>query len=167
MDYFNNNLNRTLIKAIIMPLIYGKTSMGFAEDLKRFFEKSLLFPSNQILIRIANKMLSIFKQHPAFKELMLFMRARRAFAALLFQCNIVIIRGPYRRSLIEYNKEEMEQIRIYFKKNNKYNTQKISLVKKSLDPSGNIIKSKTKTVNSFIANYIHFLDATICSSIIK
>lgn len=39
MDYFNNNLNRTLIKAIIMPLIYGKTRMGLAEDLKKFFEK--------------------------------------------------------------------------------------------------------------------------------
>lgn len=59
MNYFNKNLNRTFIKAIIMPLIYGKTSVGFAKDLKKFFEKGLLFPSNQILIRIANKMLSI------------------------------------------------------------------------------------------------------------
>jgi hypothetical protein len=115
MDFFNNNLNRTLIKAIIMPLIYGKTSMGLVEDLKKIFEKGLLFPSNQILIRIANRMLSIFKQHPTLKELMLFMGAKRAFAALLFKCNKVIIRSPYHHSFIEYNKEEIQQIRIYFK----------------------------------------------------
>lgn len=52
----------------------------------------------------------------------------------------------------------------YFNKNR---TQKISLVKKSFDPSGNIIKSKTKTVNSFVANDVHFLDATMCHYIIN
>lgn len=33
-DYLTQNLDRKLLKMIVMPLIYGKTSYGFAEDLE-------------------------------------------------------------------------------------------------------------------------------------
>lgn len=36
-EHLKNNFNRKLVKAIVMPLIYGKMSVGFAEDLKKFY----------------------------------------------------------------------------------------------------------------------------------
>jgi hypothetical protein len=150
-----------------MPLIYGKTSVGFAEDLKLFSKKGSFFPNNQILIPMANKILSIFKKHPALKEITLFMQAMRAFAPLLFKCDKVNFIGPFHESRVEYNKEDSQTIRVYFSKNGKYHSQKITLIRKALDLSGNIIKSNIKTINAFVANYIHFLDATMCHYIIK
>lgn len=41
-----------------------------------------------------------------------------ALTALLFKCNKVIIRSPYHHSFIEYNKEEIQRIRLYLKKEN-------------------------------------------------
>jgi DNA-dependent RNA polymerase len=35
--HLSKNFDRALVKAIVMPLIYGKTSQGFAEDLQTFF----------------------------------------------------------------------------------------------------------------------------------
>nr|YP_009560612.1 hypothetical protein [Ulva compressa]ATP01498.1 hypothetical protein [Ulva compressa] len=42
----------------------------------------------------------------------------------------------------------------------------ISLTRPIRDADGNLVKSKTKTVNSFIANYVHFLDATVCHYVV-
>ena len=43
IKYFEKNADRALVKSIVMPLIYGKTSIGFAED-NLFLKKVLFYP---------------------------------------------------------------------------------------------------------------------------
>lgn len=57
MNYFKKNINRPLMKAVIMPLIYGKTSYSFAEDLKEFFAKGNFYPNDSTLIKLASQIL--------------------------------------------------------------------------------------------------------------
>ena len=40
------SLDRQLVKAAVMPLIYGKTAYGFSEDLQQFFTKNKLCVHN-------------------------------------------------------------------------------------------------------------------------
>lgn len=45
-----------------MPLIYGKTSMGFAEDFKEFFAEGHLYPKNSIQIKLASQIITVLKK---------------------------------------------------------------------------------------------------------
>lgn len=150
-----------------MPLIYGKTSHGFSDDLKLFFEKGGYYPTNKILLQLGAIILNTLKQHPAFSKITIFMKAMKAIVPLLFSCNKVILRNPYHFSQIGYNQQTIEKVRIYFKTKQSYKTQKIDLVKKLIDDNGNVLKSQTKTTNAFVANCIHFLDAAGCHFIIN
>jgi len=57
---------RQLIKAAVMPLIYGKSAYGFAEDLKKFFAKHYEYPSKSTLLTLANFIISKLKNHRSF-----------------------------------------------------------------------------------------------------
>ena len=165
--YFRDNVDRKLIKAIVMPLVYGKTSQGFAEDLKVFFAKGYLYPSERALVQLAAQIIKTLKEDPIFTKIGVFMKGLRATARLLFDLNKLTIRGAYGDTNIVYYKEEKEQINLYYKKvGRKYKSQKINLSRPIRDAQGTFIKSKTKAVNAFIANYVHFLDASVCHYVI-
>lgn len=167
-NYLKDNLNRSLIKAIVMPLIYGKTSMGFAEDLKEFFVKGDLYPKNSIRLKLASKIINVLKKDVFLTKSNIFMKTLRAFGQFLFDLDLYSIRGPYNNSNISYHKEEIQRIRLYFaRKKGKYRSQQVSMSRIVRDSTGNPVKSKTKTINAFVANYIHFLDGVICHYIIK
>ncbi len=91
----------------------------------------------------------------------------RAIGGFLFALNTFVIKGPYSDSCILYNKEEIERIRLYYRDKTRYKTQKISLYRPVRDSEGNFVRSKTKSVNAFVANYIHFLDATVCHFVVE
>jgi DNA-dependent RNA polymerase len=167
-NYLRDNVNRQLIKAIVMPLIYGKTIKAFAEDLKEFFAEGHLYPSDSALIKLAAQMIKTLKDDPIFTKVGVFMKGLRAIAGLLFRLNKLTIRGAYGDTDIVYYKEEKEQICLYYKQNGqKYKSQKINLSRPIRDVQGHLIRSKTKAVNAFVANYIHFLDASACHYVIE
>lgn len=166
-EYFRNNFDRSLTKAIVMPLIYGKTSMGFAEDLNQFFAKGSLYPDNKLLIALASQILKLLKNDETFKTINHFMKMLRSIGKLLFDLDLFIIRGPYSDSFVVYHKEETERLRIYLKRGKRYQSQRISINRIVKDQEGNLEKSRTKTINAFVANYVHFLDGVICHYIIK
>lgn len=166
-QYFRNNFDRSLTKAIVMPLIYGKTSLGFAEDLKQFFAKGSLYPDNKLLIALASQILKLLKNDETFKKINNFMRMLRSIGHLLFDLDLFIIRGPYSDSFVVYHKEETERLRLYLKRGKRYQSQQISINRIVKDQEGNPEKSKTKTINAFVANYVHFLDGVVCHYIIK
>nr|YP_010003138.1 hypothetical protein JXY92_mgp26 [Ulva torta]AZP40269.1 hypothetical protein [Ulva torta] len=166
-NYFQTNIDRKLIKAIVMPLIYGKTGQGFAINLKEFFAKENLYPKEIALIILASQIIKTLKNDPVFANVNLFMKALRAIGAFMFEFDDFSIKGYYNDSHIVYYKEEVEEIRIYYKqKGKKYKSQKIYLSKPARDISGCLIKSKTKSINAFVANYIHFIDASICHYVV-
>lgn len=76
-------MDRQLIKAIVMPLIYGKTSYGFSEDLQKFFATNYLYPSDSVLLKLANIIINKFKTHPNLTNANHFMASIRNFAKLL------------------------------------------------------------------------------------
>ena len=166
-EYFRKHFDRSLTKAIVMPLIYGKTSVGFAEDLKQFFAKGSLYPDNKLLIALASQILKLLKNDETFKTINHFMRMLRSIGKLLFDLDLFIIRGPYSDSFVVYHKEETERLRIYLKRGKRYQSQRISINKIVKDQDGNLEKSRTKTINAFVANYVHFLDGVVCHYIIK
>lgn len=91
----------------------------------------------------------------------------RSIGKLLFDLDLFIIRGPYSDSFVVYHKEETERLRIYLKRGKRYQSQRISINRIVKDQEGNLEKSRTKTINAFVANYVHFLDGVICHYIIK
>ena len=95
------------------------------------------------------------------------MKMLRSIGKLLFDLDLFIIRGPYSDSFIVYHKEETERLRIYLKRGKRYQSQQISINKIVKDQEGSSEKSKTKTINAFVANYVHFLDGVVCHYIIK
>lgn len=96
------------------------------------------------------------------------MKALRSIAVYLFDMESVTFNNSYNSSKTVYYKEEIEKIRLYYKFEDKgYKSQYISLAKPARDKNGFLIKSKTKTLNAFVANYVHFLDANICHYVIE
>lgn len=114
-NYFQTNIDRKLIKAIVMPLIYGKTGQGFAINLKEFFAKENLYPKEIALIILASQIIKTLKNDPVFANVNLFMKALRAIGAFMFEFDDFSIKGYYNDSHIVYYKEEVEEIinRIY------------------------------------------------------
>lgn len=136
--------------------------------MKAFFKTEYSDFSNKALLRLASDIIKVLKENSVFKKVNLFMKALRAIGGLLFELNNFTIKGYYSDCLISYNKEEIEELRLYYKsKDKKFISQKIRLSRPAFDKEGNFIKSKTKSVNAFVANYVHFLDATICHYIIE
>ena len=166
-EYFKTNCDRSLTKAIVMPLIYGKTSVGFAEDLEKFFAKGSLYPDNKLLITLASQILKLLKNDETFKTINNFMKMLRSIGKLLFDLDLFIIRGPYSDSFVVYHKEETERLRLYLKRGKRYQSQQISINRIVKDQEGNPEKAKTKTINAFVANYVHSLDGVVCHYIIK
>ena len=165
--YLKDHFDRDLAKAIVMPLIYGKTSVGFAADLEEFFAKGSLYPSKKFLIVLANQIVKLLKNDSRFLKVNNFMRMLRSIGKLLFDLNSLTIRGPYNDSFVVYHKEEIERIRLYLKKGKRYRSKQVSISRVVKNHNGNPERSKTKTINAFVANYIHFLDGVICHYIIK
>ena len=166
-DFFKKNFDRSLAKTIIMPLIYGKKAIGFSEDLEAFFAKGKLFPKRSIRVKLASTLLKILKEHSMLAKANHFMKLLRSIGKFLFDLDLFIIRGPYSSSHIVYNKEEIQKIRLYLKKGKRYQVQQINISRIVKDQTGEPLKAKTKTINAFVANYIHFLDGVICHYIIK
>lgn len=164
-DFFKKNFDRSLAKTIVMPLIYGKTSIGFAEDLEVFFAKEKLFPKSDFRIKLANQLLKALKEHPMLAKANHFMKLLKSIERFLFGLDLFIIRGPYSCSYIGYHKEEIQKIRLYLKKGKRYQVQQISINRIVKDQKGEPLKAKT--IYAFVANYIHFLDGVICHYIIK
>lgn len=169
-EYLQENFDRKLVKAIVMPLIYGKTSSGFSEDLAEFFKKKNLVTSKAALTALACDIINTLKQNVLFKKVNLFMRALRAIGGFLFEFNDFTIKGYYSDCSISYNKEEIEELRLYYKSKSltkRYISQKINLSRPVISKDGKFVKSKTKSVNAFVANYVHFLDGTICHYVVE
>jgi hypothetical protein len=170
VQYFKENVDRSLVKSIVMPLIYGKTSQGFAEDLTLFFEKGGFLPSNSVLLKLANHIIKHLKSCALFSRVSVFMKMLRAIGGFLFDLDAFIIKGYYSDTHIAYYKEESEVLFLYYKdkssSTSKYKRQKISLTRPAQDEQGNFLKSKTKSIIALVANYVHFLDALICHNVI-
>lgn len=98
-----------------------KTSVGFAEDLEKFFAKGSLYfckskskgPDNKLLITLASQILKLLKNDETFKTINNFMKMLRSIGKLLFDLDLFIIRGPYSDSFVVYDKEETERLRLY------------------------------------------------------
>lgn len=170
IQYFINNFDRKIIKAIIMPLIYGKTPSGFADDLKDFFKKGDIYPSKGVLLQLASQIIRELNNDPIFNSVNLFMAAMRTFAGMLSDIDYVYIFGPYNRVNMKYNEETIDRINIYAAYKNKskvrYRINRVNLTKVSRDSSGKPLRSKRKIVNAFVANFIHYLDSYICHQLI-
>ena len=89
--YLKNHFDRDLAKAIVMPLIYGKTSAGFAADLEAFFAKGSLYPSKKFLIVLASQIVKLLKNDLTFLKVNNFMRMLRSIGKLLFDLNLLTI----------------------------------------------------------------------------
>jgi hypothetical protein len=162
IKHFNEKADRSLVKSIVMPLIYGKSSRGFADNLREFFEKDKVFAYDSTLIKIANHIIVHLKTSPLFVKVSVFMKMLRAIGPMLYDLDAFVIKGFYSHTKIAYYKEETQTIFLYYKGDKGYKKQKVSLTRAARDTEGNLIKSKTKAITALIANYIHFLDALIC-----
>ena len=161
--YLRNNFNRKLVKAIVMPLIYGKTGAGFVENLKEFFKKGgLAGIAESHLHQFATKTIKELKAHPMLKKLIGLMKQLRIIANMLYEFNLVDIMGPYNDFHIQYHQEKIQRLYLYLKVGKRYRTKRVSISQIARDESGVALQSKTKTLNSFVANYVHFLDGVIC-----
>lgn len=58
------------------------------------------------------------------------------------------------------------QFEFTFEKEKCYQSKQVSISGAVKNHNGNPEKSKTKTINAFVTNYIHFLDGVICLYII-
>lgn len=87
-------INRSLIKTIVMPLIYGKTAHGFAEDLREFFAKKSIYPSESVLFKLAQYLINLLKNHSYLELTNQFMFCLRNFAKIAFDINNVRILRP-------------------------------------------------------------------------
>ena len=161
-------MDRQLVKAAVMPLIYGKTAYGFSEDLKEFFAKNYLYLSNSVLLKLANFILNKLKMHTTLSKANDFMALIRKFAKVLFDFDNVVLIGPYNECTIGYNQVTTERLNIYYhKKHAGVTRQQISLNTLKKDERGIPIQSKNKTVTAFVANFVHFIDGQICHFIIE
>nr|AZT79244.1 hypothetical protein [Ulva compressa] len=109
-DYLTQNLDRKLLKMIVMPLIYGKTSYGFAEDLENFFAKNHLYPANSALLKLANLIITKLKTHPHLMQSNSLMMCLQSFGKIMFNLEKVAIVGPYNVSNTHYIQLETAQI---------------------------------------------------------
>lgn len=80
-------IGRSLIKTIVMPLIYGKTAHGFVEDLREFFAKNSMYPSESVLFKLAHYLINLLKNHPHLELTNQFMFCLRNFAKIAFDIN--------------------------------------------------------------------------------
>jgi hypothetical protein len=105
-------MDRQLVKAAVMPLIYGKTAYGFSDDLNNFFAKHYLYPSNSPLLKLANFIINQLKTHPTLNRANVFMAFIRDFAKVLFDINNVVLVGPYNECTISYHQVAIERLNV-------------------------------------------------------
>lgn len=161
-------LDRQLVKAAVMPLIYGKTAYGFAEDLESFFAKNALYPMNSSVLKLANFIINMLKTHTNLSNANSFMVLIQKFAKVLFDLDNVVMLGPYNQSMIKYSQVITERLSVYSRKKHAgVQRQRISLNRQKKDERGIPIQSKNKTVNAFVANFVHFIDGQICHFVIE
>nr|ATP01456.1 hypothetical protein [Ulva flexuosa] len=161
-------MDRQLVKAAVMPLIYGKTAYGFSEDLKEFFAKNYLYPINSSLLTLANFIINRLKTHTTLNKANDFMELIPNFAKVLFDFDNVVIIGPYNECTIRYNQVTTEQLSVYsHKKGAGLQRQRINLNTLKKDERNFPIRSKNKSVNAFVANFVHFIDGQICNFVIE
>lgn len=165
--YLQKNFDRKLTKAIVMPLIYGKTGVGFADDLKAMYYKAHIYPNPSDLLKLANLIIKILKNHASLAKINLFMQTMRTIAHMLHDSGDLTIVGPFSHCNICYHKEIQERIRIYGRSKTGITYKQVSLTTLAVDDHNRPIKSRSKAVNSFVANYIHYLDALVCQHVIK
>ena len=161
-------MDRELVKAAVMPLIYGKTAYGFSDDLEEFFAKHYLYLSNSPLLKLANFIINQLKTHPTLNRANGFMAFIRDFAKALFDISNVVLVGPYNECTISYHQVTTERLNVYSRKKDAgVQRQRISLNTLKKNEAGVPIRSKTKTVNAFVANFIHFIDGQICHFVVE
>lgn len=121
-------LDRQLVKAAVMPLIYGKTAYGFAEDLEGFFAKNALYPINSSVLKLANCIINILKTHTSLSNANGFMVLIRKFAKVLFDLDNVVMLGSYNECMLKYSQVTTELLSVYSRKANAgVQRQRISL----------------------------------------
>lgn len=121
-------MDRQLVKAAVMPLIYGKTAYGFSDDLQEFFAKNYLYPLNSSLLILANTLIDQLKKHTTLNKANNFMAFIRDFAKVLFDINNVVLVGPYNECTISYHQVAIERLNVYsHKKDTGVQRQRISL----------------------------------------
>ena len=174
LDCLHKHFDRSLAKALIMPLTYGKTAEGFSKDLKAFFKTKNYYPNIKFLCRVANKIINTLKAHPSLEKANSFMKLTRALASFLYDIDDITIRGPFIISHIQYHKETTERLSLYvpfedaLTGRRRYKRQQVTFKTVAKDSTtGTPIKSRIKSVNSFVANYIHYLDGVVCHSVIE
>lgn len=128
-------------------------------------------------MNVSLRIVNTLKEHPDLACANNFMKVMRAVAGLLFDAGgNVFITGPYVRSEIRYHKEVYSRLNLYLpylddNKRRRYKRQQVTLTS-VCDVASNGAKnapklSRVKTVNSFVANYIHYLDGLICHYVIE
>lgn len=203
--YLQNNFNRSLIKTIVMPLIYGKTADGFSDNLNQFFKQGGYYPNYSTLIALAAIIIRHIKALSLFKKCMLLMDAIRKIPYVMTDLHFC---NHTWTSHILYYKIEAERIRLYlpvpefkdkdqdknkhkgsdkgsdkpeqespspspmpeqesFSLKRRFKAIGVSINKVQTDNWGRPVKSRAKAITAIVANYIHFLDATICDLVIK
>lgn len=96
-----------------------------------------------------------------------FMQGMRALITLIAETQNVNIVGPYGISNIVYYKETASQARLYHRTpRGGFTSTKVSLYDIERDDAGSPIQSRRKNVTAFVANYVHFLDATVCHFVV-
>lgn len=126
-----------------MPLIYGKTNIGFSEDLKEIQNQKGVYPNQSDLLKLSNLIIKTLKNNSALKKVNQFMVAMRALAGLLHYSGDLVILGPYSSCQICYHKENITRVRVYQSKSKDkhYKVKQVSITNIAHDDLTNQIKS--------------------------
>lgn len=165
-EYFRHNFDQHLAKAIGVPLMYGKANVdadsSLASDLATFFSKGCLYPDRSFLIKLARQIIDLVKTDLTFRKVNHFISMLRSVANLLFDSNLLTIRGPYCDFVINYHQEEISLQRL-----DPFESKPISIHRVIKSNEAQPRKSKTKAIDTFAQNYIHFLEGVVCNYVIK
>lgn len=164
--FLKENITRKLVKAIVMPTLYGKTAQGFAQDLQEFFAVGKLYPRQGKLYLTSHVIVSFVKEHTIVKQCLEFLDVMRSMSKVCKPGQAALI-APTWESMPLYNKVETLQFTIYVKEALKKRRRKVSINTVAFDKNNMPIRSQRKASDSFPANYTHLLDATVCSYVIN
>lgn len=154
-EVFAYFLNRSLIKSIYMPLVYGKSMFAAVQDILK--SKLASIASIKECYQLGKLIYTVWnKKYPEINNLMKLVNTVGWFAAFLDKP--VRYRNILITSVQDYMEQEEIHVWVYDRKKKK--RHKISLAM----PSTN--RDKRKTLRATFANYIHQLDSTIASLVI-
>jgi hypothetical protein len=143
-NYFKHNLDRRLVKTVVMQLIYKKKTTPqrrrpqkrlLWNHLAKFFAKGGLYPSKSFLMVLGKQIIRNVQKTSTFQKRNHFITAIRSIGTLLLDSNTLTLRESYTYYSFQHDTTSLQGLRLYFKKSN----------------------TKQKTINQFVTDYVHFL----------